>query len=91
MNETIDPKTFGLHHTTRIEKGDGNRFTLVMNRKSRIIMKDGHQILSRSERIKAAESGAVVTVRTTAPVCSKTRAFLAENGITIIEDSSEPQ
>ncbi len=87
MSQFIDPKTFGLHPSTRITKTGDNRFTIVIHRKSRIIMKDGRNILSKAEQIKSKFGSARVDVRTTAPVCSKTSVFLEEQGIKIaIED-----
>ncbi len=83
MSRFIDPKTFGLHPSTRIIKTGDNRFTIVIQRKSRIIMKDGRNILSKAEQIKSKIGTAVVDVKTTAPVCSKTSAFLKEQGIKI--------
>ncbi|MBU2647577.1 MAG: hypothetical protein ABIK68_05775 [bacterium] len=87
MNQTIDPKTFGLHPATRIEKTGDTRYTLVIKRKSRLVMKDGHTLLSKAERIRSQIDGATIDVRTTAPVCSKTRAFLKEQGIGIITET----
>lgn len=87
MEKSIDPKRFGLHPSTCIEESAQNHFTLVMNRKSRIIMKDGQKIVTRYEKIRAAVEDAVIDVRTTAPVCSKTKAFLKEKGITITQES----
>jgi len=86
MSQFIDPKTFGLHPSTRVTKTGANRFTIVMQRKSRIIMKDGRNILSKVEQIKSRIDSARVDVRTTAPVCSKTSAFLKEQGIDIKSD-----
>jgi hypothetical protein len=87
MSQDIDPKTFGLHSSTRITKTGDNRFTLVIQRKSRIIMKDGRNILSKAKQIKSMIENASVDVRTTAPVCRKTNAFLKEHGIDILSET----
>lgn len=87
MTQKIDPASFGLHRTTQLEKNGARHYTLVINRKSRIIMKDGRQILSKVEKIKSTISDAVVDVRTTAPVCSKTMTFLEDQGISVSKDS----
>jgi predicted AAA+ superfamily ATPase len=83
MDKTIDPKRFGLHFSTRIEQQGDRQFTFRIDRKSRIIMKDGKKILANAGKIKSKVPGAVVTVATTAPVCSKTRQFLADQGISV--------
>ena len=49
-------------------------------------MKDGRNILSKAEQIKTKIDTAIVDVRTTAPVCSKTSAFLKAHGINIAID-----
>lgn len=77
----VNPKDFGLHPSTRIEKTGSGAYALVIRRKSRIIMKDGRNLLDKAARIRARQPGATVSVHTTAPVCSKTQVFLAENGI----------
>lgn len=89
MTRKIDPKSFGLHPSTRIEEHNENSYTLVIQRKSRIIMKDGHQIQTKVAKIKEKTGGAEVDVRTTAPVCSKTEAFLKELGIMIKHESPD--
>lgn len=81
MNKPIDPKTFGLHFSTKIEQENDTQFIIRINRKSRIIMKDGEKILANAGKIKSKVPGAVVTIATTAPVCSKTRQFLSDQGI----------
>jgi len=81
MVPKIDPKRFGLHPTTQLEQSGKKQFTLVIDRKSRIIMKDGKNILAKAARIKEVVPGAVVYLRTTAPLCSKTKALLAENNV----------
>ncbi len=84
MNKPIDPKTFGLHFSTKIEQQDNTHFVIRMDRKSRIIMKDGEKILANAKKIKTKVPGAAVTVVTTAPVCSKTRQFLADQDIGVV-------
>ena len=84
MNKPIDPKTFGLHFSTKIEQQDDTHFFIRIDRKSRIIMKDGEKILANAKKIKSTVPGAMVTVATTAPVCSKTRQFLADQGIGVV-------
>ena len=65
---------------------DGKRaHYIIKNIKSRIIMKDGKKILEIAKKIKT-EIKTSVFLATTAPVCSKTKAYLKENKIEIIFD-----
>jgi hypothetical protein len=50
-------------------------------------MADGKRILEKVRKIQKNEPGVTVTLQTKAPVCSKTRTFLAENNVTIELDS----
>ena len=52
MKEQIDPKLYGLPPRTVLMKRGPDEFILVINRKSRIIMKDALTILKRAEKIK---------------------------------------
>ncbi len=83
MKQKIDPKKFGLPATTRIEHTGSTHFIIVIDRKSRIIMNDGEKILDKAAKIKASVPDAVVTVSTTAPVCSKTKRFLEEQNVRV--------
>lgn len=76
MKQRIDPKQFGLHPSTIIEQKDDRHFVIRIERKSRIIMKDGEKILDKVSKIKASVPDAMVSVITTAPVCSKTARYL---------------
>ena len=76
MSHPVDPKSFGLHASTKIEQTGAKHFVIIMNRKSRIIMKDGEKIVAKAARIIEKMPGAVVSLQTTAPVCSKTKAML---------------
>ena len=83
MNKTVDPGTFGLPPGTQIELTLKDSYVLVIQRKSRIVMKDGRSILARVAKIKSSVPAAQVEVQTSAPVCSKTRRFLQEHSIAI--------
>ena len=85
MRKKIDPKTISLHHSTCLEKARDNEFIIVINRKSRVVMKDGKTILQKAKKITTKFPGALVKVESTAPVCSKTKSFLKDNQIDIYE------
>lgn len=81
MSKTVDPKEFGLPPRTVLEQADPDTFVIVIMRKSRIIMADGRKILEKARKIKTIYPQATVVLRTSAPVCSKTRQFLKSEGI----------
>ena len=79
-------KALGLSARTVVEAIDQNILAIVINHKSRIIMADGKNILDKSATIKEAKPGCQIMLKTTAPVCSKTLKFLADQGIKVIRD-----
>ena len=84
MTKQVDPKIYGLPPRTVLMKNNSDKFTLVINRKSRIIMKDALTIIKKVENIKEKVQSATVDLETSAPVCSKTVKFLKKNNVDII-------
>jgi hypothetical protein len=82
----IDPKRFGLSLRTALGQLSQKHFVIIKDRKSRVIMKDGNQILEQIKLIQENESNLnlKISLATNAPVCSKTTAFLMKNGIDIL-------
>ena len=78
----IDPKLYGLHSRITLRKNKKDIY-IVIDRKSRVVMKDGYRILEIAKKIRNFEIGKNVSVLSGAPLCSKTRKFLTENNITI--------
>lgn len=85
-SETVNPKDFGLHHSTDLVKTGTQSYLLTITRKSRVIMKDGQILLDKIKKIKSVERNATVSVKISAPLCSKTRTFLVNEGINLIQD-----
>jgi len=54
---------------------------MVINRKSRIIMKDALTIIKKVGKIKGKVQSASVDLKISAPVCSKSIKFLKENNV----------
>ena len=77
----INPNTLGLTNQTKIISDGEQHYFILKDRKSRIIMKDGFQVLNQAEMIRKKISGAIISLATPAPVCSKTSHFLKKNGI----------
>ena len=78
----IDPKLYDLHSRIILRKNKKDIY-IVIDRKSRIIMKDGYRILEIVKKIRGFETGKNVSVLSDAPVSSKTQKFLIKNNITI--------
>ena len=83
--KNIDPKRYNLSSRTILRQIGKNNISIIIDRKSRIIMKDGKRILKQARSIHQINPNMTITVLTSAPVCSKTRGFLLENNIFIKE------
>ena len=79
----IDPKKFGLSSRTALGQLSRNHFVIIKDRKSRIIMKDGRQILEQINLILDKEQNLKVSLATNAPVCGKTTKYFNEERIKI--------
>ncbi len=84
MSKFVDPKLFDLPSSTKLRQVGANQFDIVIQRKSRIIMKDGEGILTKANKIKDHVPNAKVSLRTSAPVCGKTKSFLKEHNISVL-------
>lgn len=85
MSKRIDPVCYNLSGRTVLERIGPQHIAIVIDRKSRVIMADGKKVLAKAERIKEKEAKIKVSLRTSAPVCSKTLKFLLEHQIHVIE------
>ena len=83
--KNIDPKRYNLSSRTILRQIGKNNISIIVDRKSRIIMKDGQRIMKQAQAIHQINSNIIITVLTSAPVCSKTRGFLLEKNIYIKE------
>jgi len=80
----LESKKFGLPASTVLEELADDQITIVIDRKSRIIIADGRKILEKADKIKAIRPSATVRLRTTAPVCSKTKKYLEDAGVQVV-------
>lgn len=80
----LSPKEFGLPPRTVLEQLNKQAIAIVIDRKSRIIMADGRKILEKAKKIGERRPDAKVSLKTSAPVCSKTVRYLESAGIEII-------
>ncbi len=77
----LNPKNFNIKSNIYIEDR-GDNVCIIINRKSRIIMKDGERILGYVKAIKGALRKPI-SIETSAPVCSKTKAYLQTQSVLI--------
>ena len=79
----IDPRRYNLSPRLNLQQNKLNELFIIIDRKSRVVMKDAHRILEMINRIQSIEKDRYVSVLTSAPVCSKTRIFLSDNSISV--------
>ena len=79
--QKIEPHLYGLSARTNLVQID-NSIGILIDRKSRIIMKDGHRIVKQAHAIQIKNNKPVILI-TSAPVCSKTKQYLSANNILI--------
>ena len=78
----LDPKKYGLNTRVVLIENDQKEIIIVIDRKSRIIMKDGIKIVDQARKIWLQEK-TTIGVKTNAPVCRKTKQFLQKKGIEV--------
>jgi len=83
----IDPKKYNLTSRTTLYKKMDDIF-IIIDRKSRIIMKDGHRISEQAKTIWSVDPGIRVSVATSAPICTKTKESLRQVNIEVLELNS---
>ena len=83
----IDPKKYNLTSRTTLYKEMKDIF-IIIDRKSRIIMKDGYRISEQAKSILSTEPGIHIRVATSAPMCSKTKEYLRQVDIEVLELNS---
>ena len=80
----IDPKKYNLTSRTTLYKKMDDIF-IIIDRKSRIIMKDGYRISEQAKSIWFVEPGIRIRVATSAPMCTKTKEYLRQVNIETLE------
>jgi len=81
----VDPPNVGAPLRSKVAKDLNGNIYIVKSKKSRITMKEGRRILEVAKKIKR-EKNLDIYLATTAPICSKTKAFLEENQIKAVFD-----
>ena len=81
----VDPKTFNLSNRLNIQENDKKDVFFIVDRKSRIIMKDGIRIFNQIQKVKEKRPNARFFLKTSAPICSKTKKYLNLRNIEIFD------
>ena len=81
--KNIDPTQYNLSSRVDLRQGRSGDLLIIIDRKSRIIMKDGVRILEMVKKINKIDPKKNISVRTSAPTCSKTKKLLLVNSIMI--------
>ena len=84
QEKQIDSKSAGLTSRDVIIQTGGNDYALFIDRKSRIVMADASRILKKVQILREHYPESRISLKTTAPVCSKTRHFLETHRIDIV-------
>jgi len=83
----IDPNKYNLTSRTTLYKKMDDIF-IIIDRKSRIIMKDGYRISEQAKSIWSVDPGIRVRVATSASMCTKTKESLRQVNIEVLELNS---
>ena len=81
----LDPKAFNLSNRVNIQENDKKEVFFIIERKSRIIMKDGIRIFNQTQKVKEKRPNVRFFLKTPAPVCSKTIKYLNQREIEIFD------
>jgi hypothetical protein len=79
----LDPNIYGLKPRTKIFENSKKKLFIVIDRKTRIIMKDGFKIFEIAQKVRQKEDHKKVGLLTSAPICSKTKSFLKKSNISV--------
>ena len=80
----IDPKKYNLNSRTTLYKKMDDIF-IIIDRKSRIIMKDGYRISEQAKSVWSIDPDIRIRVATSAPICTKTKEYLRKVNIEFLE------
>jgi len=81
--KNIDPTQYNLSSRVDLRQDRPGDLLIIIDRKSRIIMKDGIRVIEMVKKINKIDPKKNISVRTSAPICSKTKKLLLENSIMV--------
>ena len=84
MAQKINAVKFGLPGRTDLEKTGRNHYSILIKRKSRILLKDGEKIIEKIKILHEFVPGAKIDLMISSPICSKAVQLLKDNAIDIV-------
>ena len=81
----LNPLDYNLSKRVKIVEISNNHLGILKQRKSRIIMKDGLQIMEIVNQIKSTKPNAIISLINSGPICSKTSKYLNDNSVEIVQ------
>ena len=69
--KNIDPTQYNLSSRVDLRQDRSGDLLIIIDRKSRIIMKDGIRVLEMVKKINNIDPKKNILVQTSAPICSK--------------------
>ena len=81
--KNINPTQYNLSSRVDLRQDRSGDLLIIIDRKSRIIMKHGIRVLEMVKKINKIDPKKNISVRTSAPICSKTKKLLLVNSIMI--------
>ena len=82
--EAVDPRKYNLSPRTKLLKDSSGSVFIVIDRKSRVVMKDGNRLVKMAKNIEEVNQKINTSLLTSAPVCSKTKKLLYQNNIPVL-------
>ena len=80
----IDPKNYNLPPRTKLLQDNTGSLFVLIDRKSRVVMKDGNRVVKIAEDIRKVNQNKKISLLTSAPVCSKTKKYLLKFSIPVL-------
>ena len=68
-----------------IQENNKNEIFFIIDRKSRVVMKDGIRVFDQTQKVKKRRLNSRFFLKTSAPVCSKTRKYLNQREIDVLD------
>ena len=85
-HKELNSLDYGLSPRVKIVEISEDHIGILKKRKSRIIMKDGQQIMEIADMIRTKSPNSNISLIISGPICSKTRKALGSNSIDVIID-----
>ncbi len=85
----LNPLDYNVGKRVKIVEISNNHLGILKQRKSRIIMKDGLQIMEVVNQIRSVNPKIDISLIISGPLCSKTRKYLNDNNVVILQTNDD--